>query len=137
MGGLREECIRRSGEDEKWRGGGGCLLKTIERKNRKSGLTILYLTLTPVQQGIWRKNTHHLSDTALTVVLFCTTCCSSLYFLDFFDVLLCTWIAGGARILEVSSMILCNVLHSTNVISATSSAEHDNGAYVHILLCEK
>ena len=32
-------------------------LKTMERKNRKSGSTILYLTLTPVQQGTRRNST--------------------------------------------------------------------------------
>ena len=32
--------------------------KTIERKNRKSGSTIFYLTLTPVQQGTRRKSTY-------------------------------------------------------------------------------
>ena len=31
--------------------------KTMERKNRKSGSTIFYLTLTPVQQGTRRKGT--------------------------------------------------------------------------------
>ena len=31
--------------------------KTMQRKNRKSGSTILYLTITPVQQGTRRKST--------------------------------------------------------------------------------
>ena len=34
--------MRRSGENERWRGGGGgCRSKTMERKTRKSGSTIL------------------------------------------------------------------------------------------------
>ena len=48
--------VRRSGEDERWREGAADK-KTMERKNRKSGSTIFYLTLTPVQQGTRRKST--------------------------------------------------------------------------------
>ena len=48
--------IRRSGGDERWREGAADK-KTMERKNRKSGSTIFYLTLTPVQQGTSRKST--------------------------------------------------------------------------------
>ena len=55
-----EDCVRRnvrrSGEDERRRWGGR--EETMERKNRKSGSTILYLTLTPVQQGTRRKRTY-------------------------------------------------------------------------------
>ena len=55
--------MRNSGEDERWRGGGR--YKTMERKNRKSGSTILYPTFTPVQQGTRRKST--LFNTPITV----------------------------------------------------------------------
>ena len=54
-----EDCVRsgvrRSGEDERWREELADK-KTMERKNRKSGSTILYLTLTHVQQGTRRKS---------------------------------------------------------------------------------
>ena len=36
--------------------------KTMERKNRKSGSTILYLTFIPVQQGTRRKSSFCYSD---------------------------------------------------------------------------
>ena len=55
-----EDCVRRdmgrSGKEERWREGAADK-KTMERKNGKSGSTILYLTLTPVQQGTRRKST--------------------------------------------------------------------------------
>ena len=47
--------MRRSAEDERWREGATDKI-LLGRKNRKSGSTILYLTLTPAQQGTKRKN---------------------------------------------------------------------------------
>ena len=41
---------------------GGGRYKTMERKNRKSGSTILYLNFTHVQQGTRRKSTPYSSS---------------------------------------------------------------------------
>ena len=48
--------MRSSGEDERWTKGVADR-KLWKKKKRKSGLTMLYLTLTPVQQGTSRKST--------------------------------------------------------------------------------
>ena len=54
-----EDCVRRdmrrSGEDERWRGGKADRKLWKERTERDS--TILYLTLTPVKQGTRKKST--------------------------------------------------------------------------------
>ena len=50
----KDEMVRPLGKDEMVRPLGK---ETMERKNRKSGSTLLYQTLTPVYQGTRRKST--------------------------------------------------------------------------------
>ena len=49
---------------------GSSRYKTMERKNRKSGSIIFYLTLTPVQQGTRRKSTIYLINISISVCIY-------------------------------------------------------------------